>query len=182
LAILSDPSILGEYEVYSKNVELCIAKDPRPNALSIQGPRDKIVIVTTGLVARLNDKELDAVLKHEEGHIKYNHTYKLLLFLILEYIMRIILLTTIYNKIGIYLLGIHLLGATLIFAALLQAFEYEADKYAKSPYLITALVKVDWNNIVDYVLYPLRNKLAFLTRTHPPTLSRIEKLWSSLRV
>lgn len=178
--ILADPEILGtEFEVYHfKPKNLCLVKDKAANAMAYESPVGRLIVVTTGLVAKLAPEELEAALRHEEGHIKYRHMYKLMAFLISEYILRVYLLNLVYTNISFYLIGIHLLGASLLYTSLVRLYEYEADKYAASPHLARALLKIDWNNMVDEVLHPIYSRLRFLVKTHPNTLDRVVRIWT----
>ncbi|MGB9704581.1 MAG: M48 family metallopeptidase [Pyrobaculum sp.] len=180
LEILENPQKLpGDYEYYYAPVNVCVARDRRPNAFTLDGPRGPVVYFTTGIFARLSPEELQAVLEHERGHIKYRHTHKLLAFLISEYTLRIPLVHLVYAKYSITLLAIHLIGVALLYTAMLQAFEFEADKYAARRHrerLVSALVKLDWNGIVESLLNPLAARLTLLARTHPLTIDRIRKL------
>ncbi|AFA38566.1 Zn-dependent protease with chaperone function [Pyrobaculum oguniense TE7] len=180
LQILENPEVLpSDYEYYYAPVNVCVAWDKKANAFTLDGPRGPVIYFTSGIFARLTPEELQAVLEHERGHIKYRHTYKLLLFLLAEYTMRLPLVHLVYAKISMVLLAIHLMGVALVYTALLQAFEFEADKYAAARHresLVSALVKLDWNGIVESLLNPLAARTTLLTRTHPLTIDRIRKL------
>ncbi|MEZ0318381.1 MAG: M48 family metallopeptidase [Pyrobaculum sp.] len=180
LRILEDPhSLEGDYEVYYAPVNVCVVRDKRANAFTLDGPRGPLVYFTTGLYARLSPEEAQAVLEHEMGHIKARHTYKLLTFLVAEYTLRLPLVHLVYAKLTVVLLALHLLGVTLLFTALLQAFEYEADRLAAARHrdlLASALVKLDWNGIVEALANPLMARLSILARTHPLTVDRLRKI------
>ncbi|AEA11733.1 peptidase M48, Ste24p [Thermoproteus uzoniensis 768-20] len=177
--ILENPAILGEYEAYHfKARGICVVKDRTANAMSFETPFGSIILATTGLLARLKPEEIEAALKHEEGHIRLHHMYKILLFLISEFILRIYLINYIYANISLYLIGIHLIGASLLYTALIRLYEYEADRYAGSRHLATGLLKVGWNEVVEEVLYPAYSRLKFLVKTHPNTLDRVLRIWT----
>ncbi|ABL88108.1 peptidase M48, Ste24p [Pyrobaculum islandicum DSM 4184] len=180
LEILENPSLLSDdYEIYYVRPNVCVTRDKKANAFTLDGPGGPIMYFTTGLFARLEPEELQAVLEHEMGHIKYKHTYKLLAFLAAEYTLRLPLVHLVYAKYSILLLAVHMIGATFLFTALLQAFEFEADRHAAMKdrnRLIAALVKLDWNGIVESVINPLAARLTLLARTHPLTIDRIRKL------
>lgn len=178
--ILENPSILGDYEIYHLNARgLCVVKDRAANALSLEAPFGSLIIVTTGLLAKLTPEEVEAALRHEEGHIKLHHMYKILIFLISEFILRSYLIYYVYSNISLYLIGLHLIGASLLYTSLIRLYEYEADKYAGSRHLATGLLKVGWNDVVEDVLYPGYSKLKFLVKTHPNTLDRVLRIWTS---
>ncbi|MEM4742922.1 MAG: M48 family metalloprotease, partial [Pyrobaculum sp.] len=85
----------------------------------------------------------------------------------------------VYVKYSILLLALHLIGAALLFTAVLQAFEFEADRYAArkdKEKLASALVKLDWNGIVETLANPIAARLTLLARTHPLTLDRLRKI------
>ncbi|MEM1597338.1 MAG: M48 family metalloprotease [Pyrobaculum sp.] len=180
LRVLEDPrSLEGDYEVYYAPGGVCVARDKRANAFTLDGPGGPLVYFTTGLYARLGPEEAQAVLAHEMGHIKARHTYKLLAFLVAEYTLRLPLIHLVYAKLSVVLLALHLLGVTLLFTALLQAFEYEADRLAAVRHrdlLAAALVKLDWNGIVEALANPLVARLSILARTHPLTVDRLRKI------
>lgn len=176
--ILTNPEILGDYDIYFfKPKNICLVKDKTANALSYDAPFGNLILATTGLLAKLTPEELEAAIKHEEGHLKYHHIYKLLLFMFSEYIIRIYLINYIYINISLILIGVHLLGAALLYASLLRLYEYEADFYAKSDALAQGLLKIGWNDVVDEILYPAYSKLQFLVKSHPNTLDRVLKIW-----
>jgi heat shock protein HtpX len=176
--VLKNPDALGEYEAYFFRGNICLTKDKAANALSYEIPFGKLVIATTGLLAKLKPEELEAALRHEEGHLKYHHMYKLLLFMMAEYTLRVYLIDYVYADISLFLIGLHLLGASLLYTSLLRFYEYEADFYAASDALARALLKIGWSDVVDQVLYPAYSKLQFLVKTHPNTLDRVLKIWS----
>lgn len=178
--VLEDPSLLGEYEAYHIRAKgLCVVRDRAANAMSFEFPFGNLVVVTTGLLAKLTPEEFEAALKHEEGHLRLHHMYKILAFLISEFILRSYLIHYVYSNISLYLLGIHLIGASLMYTSLIRLYEYEADKYARSRRLASALLKVGWNEVVDEVLYPAYSRLKFLVKTHPNTLDRVLRIWMS---
>jgi len=179
LKLLENMSIDGDYEIHYPPRNICVVNDKRANAFTISGPRGPVVYLTTGLLARLNTDEVYAVLEHEKGHVKYRHTEKLLAFLIAEYTLRLSLVHLVYVKYSILLLALHLIGAALLFTAVLQAFEFEADRYAArkdKEKLASALVKLDWNGIVETLANPIAARLTLLARTHPLTLDRLRKI------
>jgi len=180
LAILENPSSLpSDYELYYAPPGVCVARDKRPNAFTLDGPLGPVIYFTTGLFARLSPEELQAVLEHERGHLKYRHTHKLLAFLVAEYTLRLPIVHLVYAKYTILLLALHITGVALLFTVVLHAFEFEADKYAAASHkerLVSALVKLDWNGIVEAVLNPLAAKLTILAKSHPLTIDRLRKL------
>ncbi|WP_282205214.1 M56 family metallopeptidase [Kitasatospora fiedleri] len=51
---------------------LVVLENVRPQAWSLPGPRARLV-VTTGALQQLSDRELAAVLSHERGHVRARH-------------------------------------------------------------------------------------------------------------
>ncbi|MFD5317445.1 M56 family metallopeptidase [Streptomyces sp. NPDC127098] len=51
---------------------LVVLEDPRPDAWLLPGSVPRLVI-TTGALRRLNRRQLDAVLAHEQGHVRARH-------------------------------------------------------------------------------------------------------------
>ncbi len=51
---------------------LVVLENRRPDAWSVPGPGARLV-VTTGALRRLTDRELEAVLSHERGHVRARH-------------------------------------------------------------------------------------------------------------
>ena len=56
----------------SPGERLVVLEDVRPLAWSLPGPQPRLV-VTTGALHRLSDRELDALLAHERGHVRARH-------------------------------------------------------------------------------------------------------------
>jgi Zn-dependent protease with chaperone function len=56
--------------------QLVVLESGRPEAWSLPGPSARLV-VTTGALRRLNDRELAALLAHERGHVRARHHWLL---------------------------------------------------------------------------------------------------------
>ena len=52
-----------------KPPNVAVAHNDAPNAMAVQGPRGAAVVVTTGLLDALDERELEAVLAHEVSHL-----------------------------------------------------------------------------------------------------------------
>lgn len=51
--------------------KVCIIDDPAPNAFATgRDPKHAIVVATTGILETMNDRELEAVMAHEMGHVQ----------------------------------------------------------------------------------------------------------------
>ncbi|AUX07924.1 heat shock protein HtpX [Halalkaliarchaeum desulfuricum] len=50
--------------------DVAVAKNDAPNAAAVRGPTGASILVTTGLLDRLDETELEAVLAHEIAHLK----------------------------------------------------------------------------------------------------------------
>ncbi|MFJ6215996.1 M56 family metallopeptidase [Streptomyces sp. NPDC092296] len=60
----------------SRRERLVVLENLRPEAWSLPGPSARLV-VTTGALRRLSDRELAAVLDHERGHVRARHHWLL---------------------------------------------------------------------------------------------------------
>ena len=56
----------------SRRERLVVLENVRPEAWSLPGPNSRLV-VTTGALQQLTDRELAAVLSHERGHVRARH-------------------------------------------------------------------------------------------------------------
>ncbi|MDH6120339.1 Zn-dependent protease with chaperone function [Kitasatospora sp. GAS204A] len=56
----------------ARRERLVVLENIRPEAWSLPGPQSRLV-VTTGALSRLTDRELAAVLSHERGHVRARH-------------------------------------------------------------------------------------------------------------
>jgi heat shock protein HtpX len=146
------------------NPKIYVIKDASLNAFATgRNPKHSIVAVTTGLLDKLNKRELEAVLAHEMGHIA-NYDIRLQLFLITvvgaiamlgEVMMRVrgkkaggIILAGLF----IYIIGVPLLR--LVSLGLSRNREYLADAtgalYTRNPdALADALEKIAQDSRVE---------------------------------
>ncbi|MEY9966561.1 Zn-dependent protease with chaperone function [Streptacidiphilus sp. MAP12-16] len=70
------PAGLGSRSGSGSGERLVVLENTQPKAWSLPGPRARLV-VTTGALHRLSDRELDAVLAHERGHVRARHHWLL---------------------------------------------------------------------------------------------------------
>ncbi len=187
--ILANPDLmwsLGARNLYVDDVELtsrtarmCVSSDRAPNAIAVAAPLRNVVVATVGLFAYLDRNELRAVLRHEEGHLRHRHTYKLLALAIAEYVTRVSLIFGVPKSyIGAVLVGMYLLGVFLTFVAVSQLFELEADRYAARGsrlVLARALIKLGWNSIVEEKMFGRWNVLRSIKDNHPSMEYRVRK-------
>lgn len=50
--------------------DVAVTRNDAPNAAAVRGPRGAAVVVTTGLLKRLDERETEAILAHEIAHLK----------------------------------------------------------------------------------------------------------------
>jgi STE24 endopeptidase len=160
------------------------------------GKFKKIVFFDT-LLEKLEDSEIVAVLAHEMGHFKLKHMIKMLVASIIQtgimfYLLSLFLgnqelsaafsmaETSVYSSLvffGFLYSPINLL-VSIIFNFFSRSNEFEADRYGAlttgaPEMLISSLKKLSQANLSNLTPHPL---MVFLHYSHPPVLSRIEKL------
>ena len=82
-----------------KPPSVAISHNKAPNAAAVKGPRNRTIVVTTGLLETLDQAELEAVLAHEIAHLKNRDaTIMTVAWLLptLTYYMAIVTATGIY--------------------------------------------------------------------------------------
>jgi heat shock protein HtpX len=121
-----------------------IIDDPAPNAFATgRDPNHAVVAATTGLLATMNDDELEAVMAHELGHVKnYDIRVMMIVFglvsaiaLIADFILRMLWFNNNDNRnvppvvyiIGIFAAMLAPLTATLVQLAVSRQREFLAD-------------------------------------------------------
>lgn len=184
-----------------------IMHDPALNAFATgRDPKHAVVCATTGLLAALNDTELEAVMAHELAHVKnYDIRVSMIAFaltaaisLLADFIVHMAFFSDEDNKhpffyvAGIVAALIAPIVATLIQLAISRQREYLADatgalttRYPDG--LVSALQKIQQggsgtrveSSATAHLFFanPLRGKsLARLFSTHPPIEERIARL------
>lgn len=156
----------------------------------------KIVFYDT-LLEKLTEPEIVAVLAHEMGHFKLRHIIQMLFSSIIQTGIMFYLLsfflgntelsaaffmnhTAIYSSLvffGFLYSPINLI-VSILFNFMSRKNEFEADEFAarttgSSELLITSLKKLSQANLSNLTPHPL---MVFLHYSHPPVLSRVEKL------
>ena len=132
-------------------VKLAIVDDGTPNAFTFgRTPRDARMFVTRGLIERLDDTELDAVVAHEVGHIKNWDFAVMTVAAVVPMVLYLLYLTTRSSRdarhvaIGAYAAYV---VSQFIVLALSRAREYGADHWScectgNGDALASALVKI----------------------------------------
>ena len=140
------------------------------------------IIITTKLLAVLNNQEISAVIAHEIGHIVNNDFIKsLILFILNSFIIYLIVRYMISTFMSIILILstmlLYISISILLFFAIFRKFEIYADKYAEkivgSDSLVNALIKVGWKSLILEIDKPIMLMLARIISTHPPILDRV---------
>jgi Zn-dependent protease with chaperone function len=132
-------------------VKLAIVDDGTPNAFTFgRTPRDARMWVTRGLIERLDETELDAVVAHEVGHVKNWDFAVMTVAAVVPMLLYLLYLTTRSSRdarhvaIGAYAAYV---VSQFIVLALSRAREYGADQWScectgNGDALASALVKI----------------------------------------
>jgi STE24 endopeptidase len=159
------------------------------------GPKKRIVLYDT-LQKELTDEEIVAVLAHEIGHYKKKHVLLMLLSSVILTGFMLLLFSLVVNNpllskalgsettsfhLGLIVFGI-LYGPVALIIGLLTNYisrrnEFAADRFVKENYkpqiLAEALKKLSVKNLSNMMPHPV---YVFFHYSHPPLLSRLEKL------
>ena len=159
------------------------------------GTKKKIVLYDT-LIEQMTTEEIVAVLAHEIGHYKKQHTRQSLILSIVQtgvmlFLLGLFLREEAYSmalgaEFGSFHVGIIAFGiifspiSTLIgigMNVLSRKNEFEADAYARDTYsgsaLGSGLKKLTAENLSNLKPHPY---VVFVSYSHPPVLKRLEKL------
>ncbi len=159
------------------------------------GSQKRIVLYDT-LIEQMTENEIVAVLAHEIGHYKKNHTLKSLIVSILNigFVLYLFSLFAKYPQIsaalGVETIKFHiaLIAFSILFSPISRIInmfanifsrknEYQADNFAKenglSKDLILGLKKLSANNLSNLTPHKLN---VFFNYSHPPVLERIKNL------
>jgi STE24 endopeptidase len=159
------------------------------------GPKKRIVLYDT-LQKELSEEEIVAVLAHEIGHYKKKHVLLTLLFSVMLTGFMLFLFSLVVNNpnlsgaIGSHTTSFHL--GLIVFGILYSPIsliiglgsnyisrknEFEADHFVKENFkpavLADALKKLSVRNLSNMMPHPV---YVFFHYSHPPLLSRLEKL------
>jgi len=159
------------------------------------GPRKRIVLYDT-LEKELSEEEIVAVLAHESGHYKKKHVLRTLLSSILLTGLMLFLFSLVVNNpmlsqaigsdktsfhLGLIVFGILYSPLSLLIGMLSNYIsrrnEFEADRFVRENFkpeiLAGALKKLSVKNLSNMIPHPA---YVFFHYSHPPLLSRLEKL------
>lgn len=159
------------------------------------GPKKRIVLYDT-LQNELTEDEIVAVLAHEIGHYKKKHILLNLLFSVIVTGIMLFLLSVVVNNpslsralgsektsfhLGLIVFGILYSPLSLVIGLLTNYVsrrnEFSADRFAKenfrSDMLAAGLKKLSVKNLSNMMPHPV---YVFFHYSHPPLLSRLEKL------
>jgi len=159
------------------------------------GPKKKIVLYDT-LIEQMTTEEIVAVLAHEIGHYKKQHTRQSLILSIVQSGIMLFLLGLFLRipefsqalgakqasfHVGIIAFGIMFSPISTLIGIgmniLSRKNEFEADAYARDTYdgkpLASGLKKLTAENLGNLKPHPY---LVFVSYSHPPVLQRLERL------
>jgi STE24 endopeptidase len=159
------------------------------------GPKKRIVLYDT-LQKELSEEEIVAVLAHEIGHYKKKHVLLTLCFSVLLTGFMLFLFSLVVNNpelsraigsqttsfhLGLIVFGILYSPLSLIIGLFTNYIsrknEFEADNFVKENFkpevLVGALKKLSVKNLSNMMPHPA---YVFFHYSHPPLLSRLEKL------
>lgn len=132
-------------------VKLGIVDDGNPNAFTFgRTPRDARMWITRGLLERLDERELDAVVSHEVGHVKHWDFAVMTLAAVVPMVLYLVFLLSRGNRRAVYVaIGAYIAYVISYFTllALSRAREYAADHWSAEcthdgDALASALVKI----------------------------------------
>ena len=159
------------------------------------GPKKRIVLYDT-LQNELSEEEIVAVLAHEIGHYKKKHVLLSLLFSVITTGLMLFLFSLVVGNpllsmalgsdsrgfhLGLIVFGILYSPVSLLIGLFTNYIsrrnEFEADRFVKENFrpeiLAEALKKLSVKNLSNMMPHPA---YVFFHYSHPPLLSRLEKL------
>ncbi len=154
-----------------------------PNAAATGiGPDVALLTITTGLLMRLDDDEIECVLAHEASHIKNHDPFMLFMLSTGEYLLRLfVFFTFIYIMMNPFVDLIYLLVAFTLLFFIAKFFEARADLEAafltgRPSVLARALKKIALRRLL-IEKYPRPSFESWLSwDAHPPVSWRIIRL------
>lgn len=141
------------------------------------------LLVTSGLLTKLDEKEMKAVIAHEASHLKNRDPLVLNFLIIAEYLLRVYIFMTFMKYFNVFLEMAYLYVSLTALFFLAKFIEARADieaavKLGNSKPLISALKKIGARKLMKE-LTPIDRLSSWLNwNPHPPLSFRIEKLHS----
>lgn len=171
---------------------------PVPNAISLGRGKHSAIVITKGLLQRLNEREIAGVLAHEISHFRANDIGLLNLATILNHVtflmafsgLLLLVLSLPFYWVSaqpppfllILLLGLAPNAVTLLTLALSRTREFDADQGAAAltgdpAGLASALGKLEMRGEAYWrLVFPERAQMSPWLRSHPSGRERIEHL------
>jgi len=158
--------------------KIVISNTMMPNAAATgPSPGRGVILITTGLLAQLEDDEILSVVGHELGHLKGRDPLYLFALTSGEFVLRL----TIFLPFFLFSPFLYLLVAMTIIYFIAKFFEARADllsamKIGKPGALAESLLKIGFRKLQYERIpsYRLRGWLSW--DPHPPTYFRIHRL------
>lgn len=104
-----------------QNIEVVIFSSDKIRAITLGTKTDSLIAVSTGALAAFNDRDLEALLAHEQGHIEGGHSIQSYAMLSSLFLAKVL-----FGGFGIPITMVVLLG----YLHLLRTNELEADRLA----------------------------------------------------
>ncbi len=144
-------------------------------------PLSSAVFVTTGLLVRLGEDEVKAVIGHELSHLKRRDILVLFLLGACEYLTRVYVLLFLFPQMPFLLAMLYLYASLTAFFLAAKIVEARADieaaaKLGLAATLASALRKIGFTKIAIERTPGGRLAAWFAWRQHPPTVFRVESL------
>ena len=153
-----------------------------PNAAaSGPNPSHGIVLITTGLLIRLEEEEIRSVLGHELSHLKSKDPFVLFGIVSAEYLFRIFFLMNYFEAFFTYFSLLYLLFILFAVYFVAKFFEARADlesaiKIGNPKVLAKALRKIGFRRLQFERSRAFRFQEWIKLNPHPPTYFRIARL------
>jgi heat shock protein HtpX len=178
--------VVNVYDIVKKAAEkfnlpvpkIVVSNSMMPNAAA-NGPSPSrgVVVITTGLLAQLNDEEILNVVGHELGHLQGRDPIILFVLTSAEFLLRIFVFLPIFLLFPFF----YLMVALGIVYFIAKFFEARADllsaiKIGQPRVLAEALQKIGYQKLQYERLptYKIQSWIRF--DTHPPIYFRIDRL------
>ncbi len=149
-------------------------------AFGICLPWSMRILISSKLLAALEESELSAVLTHEACHIINCDPLRALAVIAIFQLINSMLIST--GLVDLTPLLMLMLLEAFIVTRLMRLWEFKADEYAtrvvSSSPLIKALVKTCWRELIDEIMGGLAFRAKLLLSTHPPVYERIRRAYT----